>query len=144
MRLSNATTHFTRQLAANGCCLHTQKAYVPDLRALARWLGQDAALSAIKPSDLARHLISDAVLRTSDGSPRKAITINRTKSVCRGGRSFFAFCVESGWIMENPGPADPVVACSANGPVTAAGSNARSQPVCPLSSGQQDDYPEGS
>ena len=102
MRLSNATTHFTRQLAANGCCLHTQKAYVPDLRALARWLGQDAALSAIKPGDLARHLISDAVLRTSDGSPRKAITINRTTSVRRGGRSFFAFCAESDWIPENP------------------------------------------
>jgi integrase/recombinase XerC len=44
-------------------------------------------------------LISDAVLRTPDGQPRKPITINRTKSALR---SFFAFCLESGWIKENP------------------------------------------
>jgi site-specific recombinase XerD len=54
MRLSNATTHFTRQLAADGCCLHTQKAYARDMRALARWLGRDASLTAITPDDLAR------------------------------------------------------------------------------------------
>jgi len=102
MRLPNATTHFTRQLAANGCSVHTQKAYARDLSAFARWLGRDASLSAIKPDDLARFLISDAVLLTPDGSPRKPITINRTKSAHRGGRAFFGFCVESGWIKENP------------------------------------------
>ena len=99
MRLSVATTHFTRQLAANGCSLHTQKAYVRDLRAFSHWLGRDAALSAITPDHLARFLISDAVLCTPDGLPRKPITINRTKSALR---SFFSFCVESGWIKENP------------------------------------------
>ena len=99
MRLSEATTHFTRQLAANGCSVHTQKAYARDLGAFARWFGRDAALSAIKPDDLTRFLISDAVLCTPDGQPRKPITINRTKSALR---SFFAFCVESGWIKENP------------------------------------------
>ena len=99
MRLSQATTRFTRQLAANGCSVHTQKAYARDLRVFTRWLGRDAPLSAIKPDDLARFLISDAVLSTPDGQPRKPITINRTKSALR---SFFAFCVESGWIKENP------------------------------------------
>ena len=83
MRLSNATTHFTRQLAANGCSVHTQKAYARDLAAFARWLGRDAALSVIKPDDLARLLTSDAVLCTPDGQPRKPITINRTKSALR-------------------------------------------------------------
>jgi len=99
MRLSNATTHFTRQLAANGCSLHTQKAYARDLCAFARWFGDNVQLSAINPGDLARFLISDAVLCTPDGQPRKPITINRTKSALR---SFFQFSVESGWIMENP------------------------------------------
>jgi integrase/recombinase XerC len=99
MKLTNAMTRFERQLAANGCSVHTQKAYARDLRAFARWLGRDAALSAIRPDDLARFLISDAVLRTPDRQPRKPITINRTKSALR---SFFAFCVESGWIKENP------------------------------------------
>jgi len=93
MRLSEATTHFTRQLAANGCSVHTQKAYARDLGAFARWFGRDAALSAIKPDDLTRFLISDAVLLTPDGQPRKPIKINRTKSALR---SFFAICVESG------------------------------------------------
>ena len=99
VRLSGATTHFTRQLAANGCSVHTQKAYARDLAAFARWLGDNVQLSAIRPDDLARCLISDAVLRTPDGQPRKPITINRPKSALR---SFFAFCVESGWIKENP------------------------------------------
>ena len=99
MRLSQATTHFTRQLAANGCSVHTQRAYARDLRAFSGWLGRDAALSAIKPDDLARFLISNAVLSTPDGLPRKPITTNRTKSALR---SFFAFCVESGWVKENP------------------------------------------
>jgi hypothetical protein len=43
-------------------------------------LGKKAAIPAIKPDDLARFLMSDTVLRTPDGSPRKPITINRTKS----------------------------------------------------------------
>lgn len=45
MRLSIATTHFTRHLTANGCSVHTQKAYARDRRAFTRWLGRDAALS---------------------------------------------------------------------------------------------------
>ncbi len=48
---------------------------------------------------MARDLITDAVLETPDGFPRKPITINRTKSALR---SFFAFCVESGWIEQDP------------------------------------------
>jgi integrase/recombinase XerC len=99
MRLTAATAHFDRQLAANGCSVHTQKAYTRDLRAFARWLGRDAALSAIAPDNLARFLVSDGVLLTPSGSPRKPITVNRTKSALR---SFFAFCLESGWIKENP------------------------------------------
>ncbi len=99
MRLSQATTHFTRQLAANGCSVHTLKAYTRDLAAFTRWLGENVQLSAIKPDDLARFLISDEALSTPDGQPRKPITINRTKSALR---SFFQFCVESGWIEQNP------------------------------------------
>ncbi len=99
MKLMNAMIHFTRQPAANGCSVHTQKAYARDLAAFARWIGGNVQLSAIKPDDLARFFISDAVLETPDGLPRKPITINRTKSALR---SFFAFCVESGWIRDNP------------------------------------------
>jgi integrase/recombinase XerC len=39
------------------------------------------------------------VLCTPAGEPRAAISVNRTKSALR---SFFAFCVESGFLLENP------------------------------------------
>jgi len=99
MKLSSAMVLFTRQLAANGCSVHTQGAYRRDLGALRRWIGKDQALSRITPDVLARFLISDAVLLTPDGQPRKAISVNRTKSSLR---SFFAYCVESGRIKDNP------------------------------------------
>ena len=97
MRLSQAIPHFARQLAANGRSAHTRAAYLRDLRALSRWLGEDPALSTITPDHLARFLISDMVLCTPTGQPRAAISVNRTKSALR---SFFAFCVESGFIKE--------------------------------------------
>jgi len=122
MRLSQATTHFTRQQAANGCSVHTQKAYARDLAAFARWLGRDAALSAITPDNLAQHLISSAVLQTPDGQPRKPITINRTKSALR---SFFAFCVESGWIKQNPARLIRSAPAAAKEPSTLTGAEIR-------------------
>jgi len=99
MRLSAATTHFARQLAANGRSDHTWAAYRRDLAALGRWLGTDVDVLRITPDALARFLVSDDILLTPSGSPRKPITVNRTKSALR---SFFGFCVESGWIKENP------------------------------------------
>jgi integrase/recombinase XerC len=99
MRLSQAIPHFDRQMAANGRSAHTRAAYLRDLRALSRWIGKNPAVSAITPDHLARFLISDMVLCTPAGEPRAAISVNRTKSALR---SFFAFCVESGFIKENP------------------------------------------
>ena len=99
MNVTNALDRFTRQLAANGCSVHTQGAYRRDLGTLQRWIGKDQALSRITPDVLARFLISDAVQLTPDGQPRKAISVNRTKSSLR---SFFAYCVEAGWIKDNP------------------------------------------
>ncbi len=99
MRLSETIPLFTRQLAANGRSWHTQAAYARDLRALGRWLGDDVEISAIAPDHLARFLISDMVHRTPDGRPRAAISVNRTKSALR---SFFGFCVESGFLEQNP------------------------------------------
>jgi integrase/recombinase XerC len=99
MNVTNALDRFTRQLAANGCSVHTQGAYRRDLGALRRWIGKDQALSRITPDTLARFLVSDAVLLTPDGQPRKAISVNRTKSSLR---SFLAYCVEAGWIKDNP------------------------------------------
>jgi integrase/recombinase XerC len=99
MRLSQAIPHFDRQMAANGRSGHTRSAYLRDLRALSRWVGEDPELSAITPDHLARFLISDMVLCTPTGLPRAAISINRTKSALR---SFFAFCVEAGFLRENP------------------------------------------
>jgi integrase/recombinase XerC len=86
-------------MAANGRSAHTRAAYLRDLRALSRWLGKGPALSAITPDHLARFLISDIVLCTPSGQPRTAISVNRTKSALR---TFFAFCVESGFLQENP------------------------------------------
>ena len=99
MDLSTAITGFDRQQAADGRSGHTRAAYARDLRAFGGWLGEKAALSAIAPDDLARFLTSDAVLLTPDGRPRAPITVNRTKSALR---SFFGFCVDSGWIKDNP------------------------------------------
>ena len=98
MTLKTAILRFDRQLAANGRSVHTRAAYRRDLRNLTQWLGNQS-VSKIKPDDLARFLISDRVLLRPDGHPRKPISINRTKSALR---SFFAFCVESGWVKENP------------------------------------------
>jgi integrase/recombinase XerC len=112
MNIANALDRFTRQLAANGRSGHTQAAYRRDLAALARWLkvpslgkGGNPDLGKITPDTLARFLTSDAVLLTPSGDPatagepRSPMSVNRTKSALR---SFFAFCVESGWIRENP------------------------------------------
>ena len=99
MKLEAAITGFARQQAADGRSGHTRAAYARDLRAFACWLGRDSALSAITPDHLARFLMSDQVPVTPNGQPRSPLTINRTKSALR---SFFGFCVESGWIRENP------------------------------------------
>jgi len=107
MRLSQAIPQYDRQLAANGRSAHTRSAYLRDLRALSRWMGEDADLATITPDHLARFLISAMVLCTAYGQPAKktagkprvAISVNRTKSALR---SFFAFCVESGFLSENP------------------------------------------
>jgi len=99
MKLKTAIVRFDRQLAADGRSGHTRAAYRRDLRALAGWLGGNPELRRITPDDLARFLTSDKVLLTSTGRPRAAISVNRTKSALR---SFFAFCVESGFLRENP------------------------------------------
>jgi len=99
MRVKTAITRFDRQLAANGRSGHTRVAYRRDLRALAGWLGGNPDVRRIAPDDLARFLTSDAVQLSPSGRPRAAISVNRTKSALR---SFFAFCVESGFIRENP------------------------------------------
>ncbi len=98
MKLKTAIERFDRQLAANGRSGHTRAAYGRDLRKFAEWFG-NCGVDRAKPDDLARFLTSDDVLMKPDCQQRKPITINRTKSALR---SFFAFCVESGWIKENP------------------------------------------
>ena len=99
MKTANAIDRFTRQLAANGRSVHTQAAYMRDVEGLARWMGKNPDLSAVTPDLLARFLTSDAALIGPDGQPRSPMSVNRTKSALR---SFFAFCVESGWIRQNP------------------------------------------
>ena len=99
MNIANAVDRFTRQLAANGRSGHTQAAYRRDLEGLGRWMGGKGELGKITPDILARFLTSDTVLLMPDGQPRSPMSVNRTKSALR---SFFAFCVESGWMRENP------------------------------------------
>ena len=99
MKLKTAILRFDRQLAANGRSGHTRAAYRRDLEALGGWLGGNPDLGRIAPDDLAQFLTSNGVLLIPIGSPRAAISVNRTKSALR---SFFAFCVESGFLKENP------------------------------------------
>ncbi|MFC1475810.1 tyrosine-type recombinase/integrase [Candidatus Zixiibacteriota bacterium] len=98
MKMKTAIRRFDRQLVANGRSVNTRSAYLRDLQKFAQWLGNQC-ISKIKPDDLARFLTSDEALMRPDGLPRKPITVNRTKSALR---SFFEFCVNSGWIKENP------------------------------------------
>ncbi len=98
MKLKGTIIRFDRQLAADGRSTHTRAAYRRDLKNFTEWSGNQS-VSRVKPDDLARFLTSDEVLIRPDGLPRKPITVNRTKSALR---SFFAFCVNSGWIKENP------------------------------------------
>jgi hypothetical protein len=95
MNLTTAVARFARQQMADGCSAHTRAAYRRDLAALGRWLrpsaqregrGGNPDLWRITPDALARFLVSDAVLLTPSGSPRKPITVNCTRSVRRGGR----------------------------------------------------------
>ena len=99
MNIANAIDRFTRQLAANGRSVHTQAAYRRDLEVLDRWLGRKPEVGKITPDSLARFLTSNTALLSPTGDPRSPMSVNRTKSALR---SFFAFCVESGWIRENP------------------------------------------
>jgi len=62
-------------------------------------MGKKPGLSAITPDLLARFLISDAALSGPGGQYRSPMSVNGIKSALR---SFFAFCVESGWMRENP------------------------------------------
>ncbi|MFC1475857.1 tyrosine-type recombinase/integrase [Candidatus Zixiibacteriota bacterium] len=98
MKMKTAIGRFDRQLAADGRSVNTRAAYRRDLRNLAQWFGNQC-VSRVKPDDLARFLTSDQILLRPDGLPRKPISVNRTKSALR---SFFTFCVNSGWIKENP------------------------------------------
>jgi integrase/recombinase XerC len=99
MNIATATDRFTRQLAADGRSGHTRAAYSRDLAALARFLGGNPDLGKITPDCLAGFLTSDVVLLTPQDQPRSPISINRTKSALR---SFFGFCVDSGYLPENP------------------------------------------
>jgi integrase/recombinase XerC len=99
VKLKTAILRFDRQLAADGRSRHTRAAYRRDLTALSGWLGGNPELCRITPDDLARLLISDAVILSPTGRSWAAISVNRTKSALR---SFFAFCVESGFLNENP------------------------------------------
>ncbi len=64
-----AISGFARQLAANECSVHAQKADTLDLAALACKLSANVQPSAIKPGDLPQYLIGDAVLRTLGRQP---------------------------------------------------------------------------
>lgn len=97
MKLKTAIRRSDRQLAANGRSIHTRAAYGRDLQNFVEWFGSQS-VSRVRPDDLARFLTSEQALLRPDGLPRKPISVNRTKSALR---SFFAFCLESGWIREN-------------------------------------------
>jgi len=58
--LTTTITGFDRQLVANGCSVHTQKAYKRDLRALARWLDDRVDLRRVTPDASTRSLQNNA------------------------------------------------------------------------------------
>ncbi|MBI4589701.1 MAG: tyrosine-type recombinase/integrase [Candidatus Rokubacteria bacterium] len=96
--LSRATEPFLRQMAADGRTPLSIRSYQRQLLLLTRALG-DVPLSRLTPDHLNGYLTSSAVQVKTDGTPKQASTINRTKSVIR---AFCRWCDQTGLIERNP------------------------------------------
>ena len=98
MKLSTAIRRFEEQLRAEGKSSITREVYIRDLELLRRWLGQGTAIDGITPHKLTR-FINSPVFSHTKGTPKAAVSMNRSKSAIR---TFFQFTVDAGYVKQNP------------------------------------------
>lgn len=110
--LSRAVESFLRQMAADGRTSASIQSYRRQLVLLTQALG-DVPLTRLTSDGLNGYLTSAAVQLKTDGTPKQATTVNRTKSVIR---ALFRWCEQMGLVKRNP--AAHVRLAVASAPVT--------------------------
>jgi integrase/recombinase XerC len=96
--LSQAIEPFLRQMAADGRTALSIRSYRRELLLLTQALA-DVPLSRLTPDRLNGYLTSPRVQLKVDGTPKRASTVNRAKSVIR---AFFRWCQQTGVTERNP------------------------------------------
>jgi integrase/recombinase XerC len=99
MNLQTAIRRFEAQLQADGKCPGTRHYYLWDLNRLARALGPGTPIRSITPHRLAQFVNSPGFACKPSGHPKKASSVNRSKSTLR---VFFRFLVDSDYLVRDP------------------------------------------
>lgn len=99
MTLRTAIVRFDAQLRADGKSPVTRSYYLWDLERLARALGPQTPIRSVTPHRLALFVNSPGFSCTPDGTPKKASSINRSKTALR---VFFRFLVDSDYLVRDP------------------------------------------
>ena len=81
MQISAALDLHHRQLLADGRSPHTINSSMRDLLLLAAHLG-DVEVQAVTPDHVARFILSDAVQKRADGTPKTGISVNHFQTRC--------------------------------------------------------------
>ena len=101
MQITTALALYHRQLQADGRSPHTVSSYMRDLRLRAAHLG-DVDIRAVTPDHIARFILSDAVQKQADGTPKAAISVNHPRTTVR---MFMRYLVETAVLERSPAAA---------------------------------------
>lgn len=116
MQFDAAVERFIAQQAGNGRSIHTINQYRYLLGQLRGWLVETERglrVDRIQHETLAEYLISDRVRLKQDGTPKKPITVNVSRSALR---RFFGYVHEAGYILENPARLIKLAKCGKSPP----------------------------
>jgi len=99
MTLENAIKNYMDHQLANSRSPHTIGAQQRDLNLLLNHFGDDHNIETITPVEIDRFFLSQPVQTQSNGQPKQASSINRTRASIKG---FFRWLTETGYIDHNP------------------------------------------
>ena len=99
MQIGVAMERFRTHLEANGNSPHTISSYLRDLGMLARHVGRETAVGGVAPAALAAFVVSDAVSKRPDGSPKAPGSVDKAKASLK---AFFRWAHEAGLAPANP------------------------------------------
>jgi site-specific recombinase XerD len=99
MTLQTAIRRFEAQMRADGKSPRTRECYLWDLERLTQALGPTIRLRSITPHRLALFVNSPAFAMMSNGQPKKASSVNRSKASLR---AFFRFLADSDYLVRDP------------------------------------------